>query len=416
MELRMIKAGQIKSCEACGNGNLSIALDLGVHPLCDDLIPIGDSRICEVYPIKILLCDICQTAHQKFQVPKRHLFPSSYHYRSRFTADVVNGLTNLVEECEMKLSSLKSKLVLDVGCNDGTLLDIFKSRGTRTSGIEPTDAHHDALGKGHIIHNNFFSPDVAKKYLAEHGSPDIITFTNVFAHIENLSELIEALLIIMTPRTLLVIENHYLGSVLDSCQFDTFYHEHPRTYSLTSFKYIAISLGVTLQNVEFPMRYGGNIRVMLQGKKSASKENIKKIKEVEEAEISIKERLKLMQGNIELWKTSMTSEILALSKKYGKLPAKAFPGRAAILIKILGINEEVIEAVYEKPGSLKIGNYVPGTRIPIKSDEEFFSLPSQPPILINFAWHISKEIKKFMHTRGYHGKIIDIFDPKDISI
>ena len=100
---------------------------------------------------------------------------------------------------------------------------------------------------------------MAKKYLAEHGSPDIITFTNVFAHIENLSELIEALLIIMTPRTLLVIENHYLGSVLDSCQFDTFYHEHPRTYSLTSFKYIAISLGVTLQNVEFPMRYGGNI-------------------------------------------------------------------------------------------------------------------------------------------------------------
>lgn len=47
MELRMIKEGQIKSCEACGNGNLSIALDLGVHPLCDDLIPIGDSCICE---------------------------------------------------------------------------------------------------------------------------------------------------------------------------------------------------------------------------------------------------------------------------------------------------------------------------------------------------------------------------------
>jgi hypothetical protein len=415
MESKMVNLGQIANCEVCGAKNLDIALDLGRHPLCDDLVPIGDPRICETYPVEILFCDNCQTAHQRFQVSKRELFPSSYHYRSRFTADVVNGLSDLVNACERRLNSLESKLVLDVGCNDGTLLDVFSAKGARTSGMEPTDAYKDALGRGHVISNGFFSRETAKEYLAQNGSPDIITFTNVFAHIENLSELIESLSIIMAPQTLLIIENHYLGSVLDHCQFDTFYHEHPRTYSLTSFKFIAENLGITLQDVEFPSRYGGNIRVMLQSVQSASQENEKKIREIEEAERFFGERLRSMHGKIEIWQKSMSEKIRDLSNEQGKLPAKAFPARAAILVKMLDLDEDVIAAVYEKPGSLKIGHYLPGTRIPVKSDQEFFSLSEQPPVLINFAWHISKEINKFMRAGGFDGQIIDIIDAKSIS-
>ena len=102
-------------CEVCGSDNIPLVLDLGKHPLCDDLVPIGDARICEEYPIEILFCDKCVTAHQRFQVPKRTLFPANYHYRSRFTADVLNGMSALVDACEQKLGTLKDKLVLDVG-------------------------------------------------------------------------------------------------------------------------------------------------------------------------------------------------------------------------------------------------------------------------------------------------------------
>ncbi|WP_291577678.1 hypothetical protein [Bradyrhizobium sp.] len=60
--------------------------------MCDDLVPVGDARICREYPIEILFCEVCRTAHQRFQIPKQELFPSSYHYRSRQTADVLNGM------------------------------------------------------------------------------------------------------------------------------------------------------------------------------------------------------------------------------------------------------------------------------------------------------------------------------------
>ena len=84
-------ATEIKSCEVCGNEEIDVVLDLGMHPMCDDLVPIDDGRVCKEYPIEILFCKNCNTAHQHFQVPKHELFPATYHYRSRFTADSIRS-------------------------------------------------------------------------------------------------------------------------------------------------------------------------------------------------------------------------------------------------------------------------------------------------------------------------------------
>jgi hypothetical protein len=72
---------EISRCEVCGAASLRPVLDLGAHPMCDDLVGIGDNRVCKEYPIEILFCECCRTAHQRFQVPQQDLFPSTYHYR-----------------------------------------------------------------------------------------------------------------------------------------------------------------------------------------------------------------------------------------------------------------------------------------------------------------------------------------------
>src|ERR1700687_2849611 len=111
------KTREIQTCEVCGNPKLSAVLDLGTHPMCDDLVEIGDSRDCSEYPIEILLCGTCITAHARFQIPKTTLFPKAYHYRSRFTADVLSGMQQLTKSCESRVGSLTQKKVLDIGCN-----------------------------------------------------------------------------------------------------------------------------------------------------------------------------------------------------------------------------------------------------------------------------------------------------------
>lgn len=406
---------QVQTCEVCGNEAVSTVLDLGRHPMCDDLVPLGRERTCHEYPIEILFCTTCRTAHQRYQVPKRDLFPVEYHYRSRFTADVLTGMAGLVDSCVTRFGSLADRLVLDVGCNDGSLLDFFRRSGARTVGIEPTGAATDASAKGHAVYADFFTEETAATIVAEHGHPDIITFTNVFAHIEDLGAVLRALRVLMAPTTVIVIENHYLGSVLDGNQFDTFYHEHPRTYSFTSFVHIAQSLGVQLMDVEFPSRYGGNIRVFLGNVVSAPVSAGVDRDLLAARESRFFDDFATLRQSVDRWKASKALELAALVAEHGPLRAKAFPARAAILIRLLGLDVSSIQAVHEKPGSLKIGHYVPGTRIPIVSDDELLAATDYGAPLLNLAWHIPREIRAYLSAAGFDGHVIDVVDANDFK-
>jgi hypothetical protein len=401
------KPFSISSCEVCGNQELFDVLDLGLHPMCDDLVEIGSDRICKEFPIEISFCKNCNTAHQKYQIPKNELFPSTYHYRSRFTADVLNGMETLVNDCEKIFGDFAGKKVIDIGCNDGSLLSFFKKKGAVTYGLEPTDAYMDAKGIGHIVFNEYLTVDSAKKVVEKIGKLDFITFTNVFAHIEDLKGVINALRVIMHDNTVVVIENHYLGAVIERKQFDTFYHEHPRTYSYNSFLFIAESLGLQLLNVDFPSRYGGNIRVIM-GKKDKFNIIDNDYSDILEKESHFFDELNAMNILINKWKVEMKDTLDKNIKLHGPLNAKAFPGRAAILVKLLGLNTSMIEAAYEKPGSMKIGHYLPGTRIPIKSDEELFDKLADEKIILNLAWHIKSEIKDYLQEHNFSGEILNI--------
>lgn len=404
---------QIDRCEVCANSRLSPVLDLGLNPLCDDLVPIGQPRVCREYPIEILLCPRCYTAHQRFQVPKEELFPASYHYRARFTADVLTGMRDLVNACESRFGPLAGKKVLDIGCNDGSLLDFFAERGASTFGVEPTGACTDAERKGHRTWQEYFSTSLAKQIAAEE-ELDFITFTNVFAHIEDLSAVIEALRLLQSEKTVVVIENHYLGAVLEGNQFDTFYHEHARTYSCESFFHVAKSLDVEVLDVEFPARYGGNIRVFL-GRHSEGRALATDLAAIKSSEGRFPEAFAHLAENVEIWRWSKSRSLNQMVSEFGKVPAKAFPARAAILVKLLGLNEDTISAVYEKPGSLKIGHYVPGTRIPIRSDDELFALTAPQPPLINLAWHIPGEIRNYLWSNGVTSDVVNILTSAELA-
>ena len=393
------------TCHVCAAKLPPPVLDLGLQPLCDDLVPVGDARETVKYPIQISICPICLTAHQVYQIVKETLFPKSYHYRPRFTLDVLNGMKSLVEEHQAQFGDLSGKLTCDIGCNDGSLLNYFKQVGSRTCGIEPTDAALEAAALGHHIFQGYFNSESATRLVSEVGHPDVISFTNVFAHIESLEETIAALKLMVHPGTIIVIENHYLGSVLDTNQFDTFYHEHPRTYSFRSFEFIARSLGGEVIFASFPKRYGGNIRVTIGNFGSAAHHRRASPDVTTLDESDFPEKLSKMQALVDTWKVETLQQWRALAADGLIIYGKSFPGRSAILVTLLGIDEKDQPSVFEKPGSLKIGHYLPGTRIEIVSDELWLSGEQQQPALLIWGWHIAEEIRAYLRRSGYKGRI-----------
>jgi len=386
-------------CEVCGESFGDLTLDLGSHPLCDDLYFIGSEQIVPSYHQLISLCKKCLTAHQMIPVKKDLLFKSSYHYRAALTKDVLSGMLSLVQSLRSKMVERGTPLtVLDIGCNDGSLLGIFKDTyGCTTIGVDPTDAILEAGSRVDFKIKEYFSEDTVKSIKAVAPIINIITFTNVFAHIENLPSLLKNLNSLISDSTTLVIENHYLGSILDRNQFDTFYHEHPRTYSLRSFKHIASSMNLCITGVEFPSRYGGNIRVTMT--RHGPDMDLSSYNAQEDNFI---EAFGALQNTYDAWKICAKETVTQLSTR-SRMYGKALPGRAIMLISTLDINEAMMPAVFEQPNSPKIGKYVPGTKIEVQSDNDI--LATDPEILIVWSWHIVEEIVKYLDSLGYRGEI-----------
>lgn len=384
-------------CEVCLNEPKGPIIDLGAHPLNDDMRPVGTPASTQVYRQVIQLCDVCLTAQQVYQVPKETLFFPEYRYRGSVTSDVVIGMKNLVENALGYYGEVSNLKVLDIGANDGTLLGLFKEQsGCQTIGVDPTNAIQYSESRIDYAYQEFFDHASAEKIVELHGQPDIITFTNVFAHIENFSELLNALEKLINDTNLLVIENHYLGSVLEKNQFDTFYAEHLRTYSAKSFEFIAKRLNVEIKSLQFPRRYGGNIRVFLSRKSTLpiSIENNPEGRFIDDFET--------IQQTYDQWKAKSKAEIDKLLKS-DTLIGKSCPARSVMLYSSLEMNVNKMEFVYEHPKSPKIGWCVPGTSIPIISDETISKSNQRPMIL--WSWHIAYEIIPYLKSLGFKGKV-----------
>ena len=385
---------KIDTCEVCETNLEGPELDFGYQPLCDELYDTPEkSLFVSKYHQNIVLCETCLTAHQKYQVPKNELFKPNYHYRASLTKDVINGMNELAESCNEYKNLNEESVVLDVGCNDGSLLSIFKKKyKVKTIGVDPTDAIDDAIDLDLKI-KDYFSSKTIEKINEKFKKVDVITFTNVFAHIEDLKSLLENLKKVISDETLIIIENHYLGSIINQNQFDTFYHEHPRTYSIKSFSFISEQLDTGILDIVFPKRYGGNIRVVMS-------KNFVKTKEKKPEDSFVISDFQNIQSYYESWNINSKNVIEGLINSGSQFNGKSLPGRGVMLINSLDISKSFMPKVFEQNFSPKVGNYVPGTDIYVDKDENI-----DGNNLIIWSWHVIDEIISYLERINYKGSI-----------
>jgi 2-polyprenyl-3-methyl-5-hydroxy-6-metoxy-1,4-benzoquinol methylase len=403
----LIKTGYIKNCQICNSEKLHTVLDLGHQPLCDTLLTnVTINEMEKTYPLRMIWCENCSGVQIDYCVDGSEVYHPNYPYKSGVTKELVEYQVNIGKGLIKKYNLKEGDLVVDVGSNDGTLLSGFKGTGIKTVGVEPTNIAKLANEAGIETVQAFFNIETSEKVKQKYGQASVVVTTNTFAHMQGLGEFIMGAYNLLKDDGVFVSETHYLLDVINGGQFDTVYHEHLRTYSLTSLVRLFDQYDFTVTDVERGDRYGGNIRVhVTKGKGKKVSPEVEKLLKLEEAsglsklETYTKFAERVKKARIEFM------DFLIQTKKSGKsIVGNSCPGRSSTLLNYYGVDSEMLPYLAEQPTSLKLGMYLPGKHIPVVNNQRL--IDEQPDYVILLAWHYAKPIMQQLKARGLKSDFI----------
>lgn len=399
--------GKLDKCQISNNDDLELVVDLGDQPLCDALITeekLNESE--KFYPLKFYRSKSLGHGQLDYIVPGEEVYFPEYPYRPGITSEVKTHHSNRCNEAIKKFQLSSSDLIVDIGSNDGTLLSFYKEKSFRVLGVEPTMTAQIAEKNGIETIQSFFDEKVAEKILTKFGQAKLVTATNVFAHMATMGKVTRGIKMLIQNEGYFVLENHYILNILHDNQYDTIYHEHIRSYSLTSLIYLFELYKMKVIDAEIVDRYGGTIRVTVTNDigKQVSTNVIKLVDN--EKKMGLFENLiwKNFKKNIEKSKSDLMELALDINSKGQRLVGKSCPGRCSTLINYTGLGVELMPYIAEQPTSLKLGKYLPGKHIPIVDDDILFK--ENPDFVIIFAWHYGAQIANNLRGRGLKSKFI----------
>ena len=394
----------VTKCQISNSTNLESLIFLGYLPPVNTLRKIGSTLEEEIsFPAELLYCKKSKLAQLGCIVDKEILFPYSYPYTSSTTRILRENFANLYKDT-LKITKLnKDDLIIDIGSNDGNLLSNFKSNH-KVLGVTPEKIGKLAIKRGIPTIIDYFNKKSTNIILKKFGKAKIITATNVFAHIDNINEIVKNILKTLKSDGIFISESHYLLPLIQTVQYDTIYHEHLRYYSLQSLNYLFKKHKLEIIDTKEIPTHGGSIRVY------AARKGQYKISSNVKKQI-LKENKYLNRKSFIDFKKNVVNSKLGLFnlikniKNNGKtIYGVGAPSRASTLINYLGLDQDIIDCVLEINGSYKIGNYIPGTKIPILNENILNK--NKPNYLILFSWHIKDELKKNLRRKGFKGKFI----------
>jgi len=403
-------------CQICSSLTVEV-IDLGKHPACDFLTKEELSQEMK-YPVLIHFCPTCSLLQLGELVNQEALFTpkTGYHHIAELSSSFLEHMRVLAKETVKKFKLKSEDLVVELGSNDGALLEAFHNEGVKVLGVDPTDVVGIATKKGLETIPVFFVEETAKKMLKEYGHAKVIVALNTFAHVSKLSSVVKGIEHLLAPDGVFISENHYSLDLIEGLQYDFIYHEHLREYSLKSLTHLFEMHGMEVFDVEHLSTHSGSIRVFA-GKKGAHPisgsvaDLLKKEEEFGLWEENVYKDFAQKIKNHQKVFPKMLNDILAEGKTIAGL---TFPARAITLLNSNNIGPETLFCITEL-SEIKIGKYSPGTHIPVVDQEILFG-DEAPDFGLLLSWHIADELMPRFRKRGFKGKfIVPLPEPRIVN-
>ena len=387
-----------KTCRVCGSASLTPAIDLGEQYLQGSFVKEGK----EPPPLRKIPCEIvrcnpmedenaCGLLQMKHSVPPAILY-ATYWYRSGTNDTMRNHLRGIAEQA-MSFWAQSKATVLDIGCNDGTLLKNYPASFIKY-GVDPSDVAQEAAGENLQVIQDTFPSKRLCEIIGKH-KIDIITSIAMFYDLENPVEFCRNIKNLLSEDGIWTFEMSYMPEMLRRNSYDTICHEHLEYYSLAVIEKILRLAGLQLFNVSFNDINGGSIRCLATHDANAAYNTIENQHSInhirgQEFDLALDTDAPYLefQQRIEKEKGALRELLINLRNEGKRIHIYGASTKGNTILQFCGIKDEIVECAAERNPD-KYGARTLGTNIPIVSEAE--SRAMNPDYYLVLPWHFKAE-------------------------
>jgi hypothetical protein len=400
------------TCRVCNSAELAPVLSLGEQCIAGAFAdPNGGRPVERAIPLELVRCDMTADQDACGLIQTRHTVPGailyhSYWYRSGVNQTMTRNLHEIAQTVEQLVDLQSGDLVIDIGCNDGTLFDGYRTDKLKYLGFDPSDITRYAVAKGYDVIRDFYSYEgLARRYPERKAK--VITTIAMFYDLEHPQEFVADVAAGLAEDGVWVMELHYLPTMLQRNAFDAIVHEHLEYYSLAVIERLIGEAGLKPVRGELNDVNGGSIRLFivrgdhLQPSQEAERELQQlRIREFELA-LDSREPYERFAAGAAKVRDDLSSLCRRLTDEGKTIHVYGASTKGNTILQYAGIDSSLIPYAADR-NSDKWGSETIATRIPIISEEE--SRGMKPDYYLALPWHFLDEFlereKEFLARGG----------------
>jgi SAM-dependent methyltransferase len=398
----------VRRCRSCNAPLERLFIDLGMSPPCEDFLTPDRLLAPETfYPLDVRICDRCLLVQLPTYLSAASIF-TEYAYFSSYSDSWVEHAGRLVDQAIRRQGLDPTSRVVEIGSNDGYLLQHVIANGIPALGVEPArNIAAVAVAKGVPTRNEFFSTAAATSIAASFGQADLIVANNVFAHVPDLNDFTGGMAALLRPDGLLVIEVAYLVKLIEHNEFDTIYHEHFMYYTVLSARSVLGRHGLRLMDVEELATHGGSIRLWVVHEDDPRPTTV-----AVDRLVSRERAMGLGDPDgyggfalrVERIKQDFLDFLIEERRRGTTIAGYGAPGKANTMLNFCGIRTDMIDYLVDR-NPYKHGRFTPGTRIPILAPDHL--LETRPDVIVIMPWNLRDEIaNQLSFARSWGARLV----------
>ena len=385
--------GSIHRCRFCSARLSTTVVDLGMSPLCERFLTEDQLDAMEpFFPLRVYLCSSCSLVQLPEYVRPAEIF-TDYAYFSSYSDSWVEHARLYADRMARDLELTDRRLVVEVGSNDGYLLQHFVAKDIPVLGIEPAqNVARKAIDRGVPTRARFFGLDMARELEIEGVKADLLVGNNVLAQVPDINDFVAGLATLLARDGLLTLEFPHLLRLLEGNQFDTIYHEHFSYFSLHTASRILAAHGLRIVDIEQLSTHGGSLRIHARHARMAGRPSagyLSVMADEDAARLDHPDVYRGFEGAVHAAKRDVLDFLIGAKRAGRTVAGYGAPGKANTFLNFCGIRSDLVAYTVDR-NPYKHGRFTPGTHIPIYAPEHLAE--ARPDIVWILPWNLANEI------------------------